>query len=179
MAHRATPLSTIKPKESRAAENGRAVRGESGPSALLLMPENIAELADIIMVFQRRFLANLSRELAPGGVSFAQFFLLGALRDEPTLSMSEIAQRMGNTTAAATGLVDRLENLDYVERSHSTDDRRKVLVRITARGSALVTRIKDDMIGNLSAVMTHLSAGEQKAWLAIYRKLNIICHQKP
>jgi DNA-binding MarR family transcriptional regulator len=71
-----------------------------------------------------------------------------------------------------------LENLAYVERAHSTDDRRKVLVRITARGATLVTRIKDDMIHNLSALMTYLSADEQKAWLVIYRKLNIIC-QKP
>lgn len=143
-----------------------------------LPPEAVAELANIILVCQRRFLANLSRELTPGGVSFAQFFLLGALRDEPILTMSEIAQRMGNSTAAATGLVDRLENLNYVERAHSTDDRRKVLVRITARGAALVTRIKDDMIHNLGAMMTFLSADEQKAWLTIYRKLNILC-QKP
>ena len=167
---------TFKSNATPAAANGCVV-AKNGV-APRLVSDDLAELADIIMVFQRRFLANLSRELAPGGVSFAQFFLLGALRDEPMLTMSEVALRMGNTTAAATGLVDLLENLAYVERAHSTDDRRKVLVRITARGATLVTRIKDDMIHNLSAVMTYLSADEQKAWLAIYRKLNIIC-QKP
>jgi DNA-binding MarR family transcriptional regulator len=176
VSDRPLPLTVSKPKEGHDAAGGLLARGEA--AAPWLPPESISELADIIMVFQRRFLANLSRELAPGGVSFAQFFLLGALRDETTLSMSEIAHRMGNTTAAATGLVDRLENLDYVERAHATDDRRKVLVHITARGAALVTRIKNDMIHNLSAVMTYLSADEQKAWLSIYRKLNIIC-QKP
>lgn len=138
-----------------------------------------AELADIILIFQRRFLARLSRELAPGGVSFAQFFLLDALGAGKTLNMSEIAARMGNTTAAATGLVDRLENLGYVERAHATDDRRKVLVRSTERGAALVTRIKDDVIDNLSTMMTFLTLDEQKAWLAIYRKIHSVCQAQP
>ena len=140
----------------------------------------VGELADIILVFQRCLLANLTRELAPGGISFSQFFLLAALRDEPgLLTMSEIAQRMGHTTAAATGLVDRLENLGHVERTHTTHDRRKVLVRLTGRGARLVARIKDDMMRNLTAILTHLNADEQKAWLAIYRKIHHICQQNP
>lgn len=136
-----------------------------------------AELADIVLVFQRRLLARLSQELAPGGVSFTQFFLLDAFGSGKTLTMSEIAARMGNTTAAATGLVDRLENLGHVERAHATDDRRKVLVRRTDLGAALVGRIKEDMIGNLRVVMTHLSPAEQKSWLAIYRKIHSVCEE--
>ncbi len=50
------------------------------------------------------------------------------------VTMSEVAERMDHSTAAATGLVDRLENLGYVERTHATNDRRKVLVRITPKG---------------------------------------------
>ena len=34
------------------------------------------ELAGILMLIQRRFLVNLSRELGRGNVSFVQFFLL-------------------------------------------------------------------------------------------------------
>ena len=134
-----------------------------------------SELADILLVLQRRFLARLSRELAPGGVSFAQFFLLDALVSAKTLTMSEIAARMGNTTAAATGLVDRLENLGHVERAHATDDRRKVRVRATPAGHTLVGRIREDMIGNLRALMTYLDDDEQRAWLGIYRKIHTVC----
>lgn len=130
------------------------------------------ELADILLYLQRCFLTNLSRELAAGDVSFPQFFLLGALHGGEALTMSLIAERMRHTTAAATGMVDRLETLGYVQRAHATDDRRKVLVRITARGIALVTRIKADMIHNLNTTMTHLTAAEQKAWLQVYRKVH-------
>jgi len=46
-------------------------------------------------------------------------------------------------------LVARLENLDYVMRSVARDDRRKVMVCITPKGSALVRRIREEMVGNL------------------------------
>ena len=132
------------------------------------------ELVEIILFFQRSLLSNLSREVARGNISFAQFFLLAALDRGEALTMSEIAARMRHTTAAATGLVDRLENLGYVNRCHATDDRRKVLVTITSRGSSLVTHIKDDMIRNLNTTMTHLTADEQQAWLQVYRKVHCI-----
>ena len=148
----------------------------SHPSAQVPSPKepavNTGELADILLYLQRCFLTNLSRELAPGNVSFPQFFLLGSLCHGETLTMSQIAAKMRHTTAAATGLVDRLEKIGYVERSHSADDRRKVLVTITAHGAALVTRIKEDMIHNLNDTMTHLTAAEQRAWLQVYRKIH-------
>ncbi len=135
------------------------------------------ELAGILMLIQRRFLVNLSRELGRGNVSFVQFFLLTALAQEDSLTMSEIAKRMGHTTAAATGLVDRLENLHYLDRSHATDDRRKVRVKITPKGHTLVTRIKQDVVQNLTSIMTHLTAAERKAWLQIYRKVHALCQR--
>ena len=68
-------------------------------------------LSHIILEMQRCFLLHLSKELAPGNVSFPQFFLLAYLDRKEVLSMSEIAKKMGHTTAAASGLVARLENL--------------------------------------------------------------------
>ncbi len=92
--------------------------------------------------------------------------------------MSAIAQKMGHTTAAASGLVDRLENLGYVMRSVARDDRRKVMVCITPKGSALVRRIREEMVGNLMKVLNHLTPDEQKAWLQIYSKIYDYCQSK-
>src|SRR5438046_3261154 len=128
-------------------------------------------LSHIVLEMQRCFVLHLCKELAPGGVSFPQFFLLAALDHKEVLTMSEIAQKMGHTTAAASGLVARLENLNYVVRSSAREDRRKVLVCITEKGSALVRRIREEMVGNVMKVMTHLTPGEQKAWIQVYTKI--------
>lgn len=127
---------------------------------------------------QRCFLLRLSGELAAGNVSFPQYFLLAALDQQEVLTMSGIARKMGHTTAAASGLVARLENLGYVVRSSAPDDRRKVMVCITEKGTALVRRIREDMVSNLMKVMGHLSPGEQKAWLQIYTKIYTFCQSK-
>jgi len=92
--------------------------------------------------------------------------------------MSAIAQKMKHTTAAASGLVARLENLDYVMRSVARDDRRKVMVCITPKGSALVRRIREEMVGNLMKILEHLTPDEQKAWLHIYSKIYDYCQSK-
>jgi DNA-binding MarR family transcriptional regulator len=135
-------------------------------------------LSHIILEMQRCFVLHLCKELAPGNVSFPQFFLLAALDHKEILTMSAIAQKMGHTTAAASGLVDRLENLGYVGRSSAREDRRKVMVCITPKGSALVRRIREEMVGNLMKVMTHLTPVEQKAWLQIYTKIYNYCQAK-
>jgi DNA-binding MarR family transcriptional regulator len=127
---------------------------------------------------QRCFVLHLCKELAPSNVSFPQFFLLTYLDSKEVLTMSAIAQKMGHTTAAASGLVARLENLGYIVRSSVREDRRKVMVCITPKGSALVRRIREDMVGNLMKIMEHLSPGEQTAWLQIYSKIYNICQSK-
>ncbi|MEP6778172.1 MAG: MarR family transcriptional regulator [Chthoniobacterales bacterium] len=136
------------------------------------------QLSHIILEMQRCFVLNLCKELAPGNVSFPQFFLLAALDHKEVLTMSAIAQKMGHTTAAASGLVARLENLGYVVRSSAPEDRRKVMVCITEKGSALVRRIREEMVGNLMKIMSHLTDAEQKAWLQIYSKIYDFCQRK-
>ena len=132
-------------------------------------------LADIITSLQRSFMLRLSRDLAKGNLSFPQYFLLGFLVQQKQLTMSGIAARMGNSTAAATGLVDRLEKLGFVQRASGEEDRRKIFVQPTAAGAALVAEVRDDMIGNVINIMAHLAPGEQKAWVRIYEKIIRYC----
>ncbi|MEI6494167.1 MAG: MarR family transcriptional regulator [Verrucomicrobiota bacterium] len=144
-----------------------------------LSHSEIERLADIIMMMQRCFVQHLSEELSRGQVSFPQYFLLGHISSSESLSMTEIADKMAHTTAAATGLVDRLENLGYVRRMHASNDRRKVLVRITPKGVDLVGRIRQDIVAKLSVVTGILKPQEQTTWLHIYEKIHahITCPQ--
>ena len=150
----------------------------SGTEAGSLSRADVERLSQIVLEMQRCFMLHLSKELAPGNVSFPQFFLLTYLDQKEVLTMSAIAQKMGHTTAAASGLVARLENLGYVVRSSAREDRRKVMVCITPKGSELVRRIREEMMGNLTKVMQHLSPGEQQAWLHIYSKIYNYCQSK-
>ena len=111
-------------------------------------------LADFVLFTQRSCILNLSNELNRGNISFPQFFLLTYLSSEEYLTMSDIAKKMGHSTAAATGLVDKLEKLLYVERVHAAEDRRKIMVRITAKGVELVSRMRQEIASDLGGILS-------------------------
>ena len=133
--------------------------------------KDASRLADFIMFTQRSFLLNLSKELNKGNVSFAQFFLLGYLAKEDYLTMTDISKKMGHSTAAATGLVDRLEKLGYVQRVHASDDRRKVMVQVTKKGIELVGKMREDIVESLVDLMDDLDSDEKASVLAAHGKL--------
>jgi DNA-binding MarR family transcriptional regulator len=117
-------------------------------------------LADFVIFTQRSCILNLSTELNRGNISFPQFFLLAYLSSEEYLTMSDIAKKMGHSTAAATGLVDRLEKLAYVDRLHAADDRRKIMVRITSKGIELVAKMRKEIATDLAGILADMDEDE-------------------
>ena len=117
-------------------------------------------LADFVLFTQRSCILNLSSELNKGNVSFPQFFLLTYLSSEDYLTMSDIAKKMGHSTASATGLVDRLEKLSYVERVHASEDRRKIMVRITSKGVELVSKMRKEIATDLAGILAGMDEEE-------------------
>lgn len=111
------------------------------------------KLADFVLFTQRSCILNLSNKLNKDKISFPQFFLLTYLVADEYLTMSSIARKMGHSTAAATGLIDRLEELGHVSRGNAANDRRKIIVRITEKGRNLVSSMRDEIAVNLAQMM--------------------------
>jgi DNA-binding MarR family transcriptional regulator len=53
------------------------------------------------------------------------------------MTAGELAGASGLTTGAITAVLDRLEKRNYAERSRDTGDRRRVLVKLTAKAQKL------------------------------------------
>ncbi len=122
--------------------------------------EDADKLAEFVLMTQRSCILNLSDQLNNDNLSFPQFFLLTYLASEESLTMSDIAKKMGHSTAAATGLVDRLQKLGFVKRTHATEDRRKILVKISKAGTKLVSQMRQSISKNLSQMMLETDSEE-------------------
>ena len=140
----------------------------------------IERIADIIFYLQRNLVLTLSEGLGMKQISFPQFFLLAHINStNGSLTMTEIAERMQHTTAAATGLVDRLENLGYLRRTTAANDRRKVLVTITEQGAELVNEIRRGITDKVTLLCESILTPEQQhTWLEIYEKIFSYCSNK-
>ena len=126
-----------------------------------LTSAEVQNLADFVLFSQRSCILNLSPVLTRGKVSYPQFFLLAYLAEEDCLSMSNIARMMGHSTAAATGMVDKLQTLGHLKRYTAAADRRKIMVRITERGRELVAQMRNNIAQELSQLMAQDDRAEK------------------
>ena len=70
----------------------------------------------------------------PAPLTPAQYHLLLALSHEPGLGVGEMAAAAGCTSPTATRILDGLERDGVVARQPSTEDRRRTIVSLTAKG---------------------------------------------
>ena len=67
-------------------------------------------------------------------ISPHQLYFLNYLQRKKTVTPSEIAEQFGITLGAVTGFVDRLYKLGLIKRTRSEEDRRLVIIELTAEG---------------------------------------------
>jgi DNA-binding MarR family transcriptional regulator len=98
--------------------------------------------------------------LVKQGVSMTHLHVMWRLEESGELAMSRLAEFLDVSLSNATGLIDRMEERGLVERSRVSDDRRVVLVRVTAAGQGFLHEIqiiKDDL---LKTVLARLDDGQ-------------------
>lgn len=114
--------------------------------------------------------ASMSR-LVRSNVSMGQLHVLWLLQHHGTLPMSRLAELVGVSLSNATGIVDRMEEHQLVERVRVPEDRRVVLVRPTAAGLRALADIQTEREERMRAVLRRLPASERPIALAAVRSL--------
>ncbi len=59
------------------------------------------------------------------------------------VAMKEIVEKVGRVKSTVTGMINTLEHYGYVERFQSSEDRRIMLVQLTAKGHELEQPVAD------------------------------------
>lgn len=99
------------------------------------------------------------------GLSPADLSALAMLVDD-VIGPAELARRLGLTTAAATGIVDRLEARGFVERRPTPGDRRRTGVHITHEGRTRHTDLLRPMVQRLFDLEASLDPDDRAAVVA-------------
>jgi len=102
--------------------------------------------AETVAADLRPVLLRLARELRKEteqlGITARQATLLWLVKRSPGLSLAELAAEEGISPPALSGHVDRLERAGLIERLRSTDDRRRVGLRLTDEGARMLRRVR-------------------------------------
>lgn len=89
-------------------------------------------------------------------LSTSQTSLLGTLTDNGPMRMSELARREHVRVPTVSNAVSVLEDLGLVVREPATDDRRAVIVGVTAAGQEAVRRSTERRDARLAASLAAL-----------------------
>ncbi|WP_113925517.1 MarR family winged helix-turn-helix transcriptional regulator [Cognataquiflexum aquatile] len=71
------------------------------------------------------------------GITYPQYLVLLVLWEEDGISVNDIAHKLILNTNTVTPLLKRMETLGLVSRIRSEEDERKVIVRLTEKGSIM------------------------------------------
>lgn len=135
-------------------------------NALIPPEKEVLPLADALRPALLRLSRALRREAQRAGVSALDAQLLGAVKKNAGVGVSDLADREQMTRASMSGHVKRMEAAGWIARaSADADDRRRVGLSITAKGVKALDAIRRRRNDWLAARLAGLS-GEERAALA-------------
>jgi DNA-binding MarR family transcriptional regulator len=131
-------------------------------------PELDTEAMGVVLRIQAlaKILGDQAAErLSEYSLHWWQYDVLSALRRQGRpyrLMATELAEAGRLTSGAMTNRIDRLESEGLVRRLHDTQDRRRVLVELTASGRKLVERAMEARFETAARALSGLSRQQRR-----------------
>ncbi len=132
---------------------------------------SISEFADrvteIMPFIMREFLRQQAKEFYKTRITIPQFAILEYLNREIEPKMTDISKMLKVTTAAVTGIVDKLVKDGYVTRKSDPDDRRIIKIKITAKGNDLIKKMLEYRRQMVIKIFGKISEKDREDYLRI------------
>lgn len=117
-------------------------------------------LMETLPLIMREWRSELDHGL-PADVSSGQFRVLYFLQEGPARGAC-LAKRTGVTPAAMSRTVEHLAQGGYLQRTPSSEDRREVLLALTAKGEGVVRKVGRQVARRLQIYFAALTKKEQE-----------------
>lgn len=127
--------------------------------------ENAENLSDCLYTLYQNLKKIINTEISNNGLTEPQLSVLKILVVEDGLSLKELSNRVGLAHSTVSGIVDRLEQRNLLERKINTEDKRHSCIYL----SEIVKKHKDNFTPRLFVPITEklilLNADEKsKVW---------------
>ena len=126
---------------------------------------------EVMPVIMKEFMRRQTGDFYKTKITMPQFFVLELLQRLGESKMSDIAKYIGVSTAAMTGIVARLVRANYLIRTSDPQDRRIVMVKLTAKGAAAVKEMLQRRKQATIKIFGVISPKEREEYLAILERI--------
>ena len=129
------------------------------------------QIGHLLRRAHQRHVAIFLSEMGEDGPTPTQFAALVKLADANELSQNHLGRLTGMDPATTKGVVSRLIERGLIERTADPTDRRRVRLRLSGEGRALVAGLLDRARGATAATLAPLSPSEQRRLVSLLGKL--------
>ncbi|MFW6108593.1 MAG: MarR family winged helix-turn-helix transcriptional regulator [bacterium] len=133
--------------------------------------ERVDRLNLLIPEITRRFHNIPAPARAAPSLSIPQLRMLMLLDAHGDSQMGELARRASVTMPTATSSVNALVEGRYVSRRRSPQDRRVVLVSLTAKGRRVLEKYREERRQRFAALFEHLSPADQERFVQAFEDI--------
>lgn len=126
-----------------------------------------AEIQQLMPAFLGAMIRRERNAISQGIITLPQFLGLSFLRTNPGSPVKDFAETLGLQLSSASGLLDRMAKLGLLKRTHSTEDRRVVLLTLTLKGEQMVDEIMKQKRQSIAEIFAPLSPEERTVYLTL------------
>ncbi len=130
--------------------------------------EEFADRAgEYMQAISREYFHHHNDDIHKVKITLPQMVVLETLRRHGELNMTDLAGALKVTTAAMTGLSDRLVRDGYAKRVNDPDDRRVVKIKLTAKGINMADHMAEQKKKTVMKIFGMISQEERQKYLEI------------
>jgi len=132
-------------------------------------------LSRMIMHIGRDMAARFEQQIRPVGLTEAEFRVLTTLYSRPDgiAHPGDLSLQTSQSPANMSRICDALVDRDLITRVLSARDRRRMVLRITVTGEALVRQLLPEMFALLRDATSDFSETEQREMTAQLKRLGV------
>lgn len=108
------------------------------------------------------------------GLDFQQIYALQFLRRNPNARLTEVAEELELPMFAASRLISRLAENDYLAREQDSQDRRNQHIRILEKGEAVLQAIETASFDRIMANIDGFPQQEIAELVGVAQKLHVV-----
>ncbi|MGG3767056.1 MarR family transcriptional regulator [Priestia megaterium] len=130
------------------------------------------EIQKISISLNKKVMTNVKSLLQHYGITPFQYHILLIVERSHTIPVTKVADEMKASPSVITASITRLYELNLVERYHSKDDRRKVMIELTNKGKQVIRAAEKDMRQEVEKLFACYKEEEQQHFLTLCRQLD-------
>jgi DNA-binding MarR family transcriptional regulator len=121
-------------------------------------------IRDHILKTQTAQLASCGKSGTLGDLSLPQFHTIMIVRAIGRVTITELSDRLGVSPPSASAMVDRLVEKGILNREHSTEDRRKVMVQISPNAIKGIEGVEETILRSFVEIVERIGPETTRKW---------------